>query len=343
MGLPSSGPPDGGALWVLGNLTIDDVVLPDGTSAMGLCGGNAVYAALGAAIWGPHVALAARVGPDFPQDHVARLEGAGLRLELVRVGVPSIHNWALYEPGDIRRLIMWVESGSHVDQSIRPAELPAAVDEAAACHIAPMPLTIQSALVHHLRDDNRSSLLSLDPHDEYLAGHEEKLLALLRHVDLFLPSRAEARLLHGQDDPEAAARAFVKAGARVVAIKLGSEGSFVCDANGVDQHVPAVPVRVVDPTGAGDAYCGGFLAAYRRRPDVVVAACHGSVSASFAVERRGAIALIEVDPREARRRLESIQAIVSSVADAVDRPPLSSPPRSSTVASPGKGSRHAHG
>jgi ribokinase len=290
------------ALWVLGNLTIDDVVLPDGTTAMGLCGGNAVYAALGAAIWRTDVALGVRIGPDFPRSHIDRLEEAGLEVALVNVSTPSIHQWALYEPGDVRRFVTWVGSGSHDDQSIRADELPAGTAGADACHVAPMPLTIQAGLIRRLKR-RRPGLLSLDPHDEYIAGHEEELLALLQDLDVFMPSRKEARLLHGRDDPEAAARAFVRAGAGIVAVKLGPDGSIVCGADGVVHQVPAVPAAVVDTTGAGDAYCGGFLAAYRNVPDAVVAGCHGAVSASFAVERRGAVALADVEPEEAQRRL----------------------------------------
>ncbi len=324
-------PPDRDALWVLGNLTIDDVVLPDGTTAMGLCGGNAVYAALGAALWRSRVALGARIGPDFPQTHLERLERAGLELGLVHVTVPCIHNWALYEPDDVRRFVNWVGSGSHADQSIRPDDLPAAIVGADACHVAPMPLWIQAELVQHLRREG-VNVISLDPHDEYVTGHEEELLALIRDVDLFLPSRTEARLLYGRDDPEAAVRAFAAAGPRVVAIKLGPEGSVVCGPDGVDHHVPAMPVRVVDPTGAGDAYCGGFLAAYCNRPDAVVAAFYGAVSASFAIERRGAVALIDIDPAEARGRLE--MALAAASPPAADRPPSSSRPPSTVVAPP---------
>ena len=298
------------SLWVLGCFTIDDVVLPDGTTSASQCGGNAVYGALGAAIWRSGVGMAARVGPDFPEAHLRELERAGIGLHLVPVAAPSIHNWVRYASGDVRRMGIWADSGSHADQSIRADELPPAIARAEACHVAPMPFTIQVELVRHLRSAG-VALISLDPHDEHVAGNEEELTALLGEVDLFLPSRAEAQLLYGHNDPEAAARSFVAAGPQAVVIKLGAEGSLVCGPDRVCHHVPAAPARVIDPTGAGDAYCGGFLAAYAGRPDAVNAAYHGAVSASFAVERRGALDLATADPAEAPRRLDVIRAASS--------------------------------
>ena len=335
-------------LWVLGNLTIDDLVRPDGTTAMGMCGGNAVYAALGAAIWRPRVALGARIGPDYPQSNIARLEQAGIELALVRVAASSIHNWALYEPDDVRRFINWVSSGSHAEQSIRAEELTAATAGADAWHVAPMPLSVQAGLVRRLRR-RRQGLLCLDPHESYIAGHEDELVALLPDIDIFMPSRTEARLLHGRHDPEAAARAFIAAGAGIVVIKLGPEGSMVYGADGVAHHVPAVPVAAIDPTGAGDAYCGGFLAAYRALPDAVAAACHGAVSSSFAVERQGALELVDADAAEARRRLEWALDAASPTGPAASMPsPSATPPPSETaptpmLAPPGRETRHAHG
>ena len=313
-------------LLVLGCFTIDDVVLPDGTTSTSQCGGNAVYGALGAAIWRSRIGMAARMGPDFPVAHVRELERAGLELHLVPVAAPSIHNWIRYGSDDVRGMGIWDDSGSHADQSIRPGELPPTLEHVDACHVAPMPLAIQVELVRHLRRAG-VRLVSLDPHDEHVAGNEDELLALLGEVDLFLPSRAEARLLYGHDDPEAAVRSFVAAGPTAAVIKLGPEGSIVCGPDGVAHQVPAVPARVVDPTGAGDTYCGGFLAAYSRQPDAVAAGRHGAVSASFAVEVRGALGLADVDRAEAERRLAAISASPS---------PLPSP-------SSDQETSHAHG
>lgn len=300
-------------LWILGNLTIDDIVMPDGSTTMGLCGGNAIYGALGALLWEQRVGLAARIGPDFPVQHLPALRQAGVQIELVRVPQPSIHDWALYESDGTRRFINWVGSGTHLEQSIRPDELPAAIGVAGACHIAPMPLVVQSALVGRLASMG-VPVIALDPHEEYIAGYENELLGLLPSVTLFLPSRREAQLLYGRDDPEAAAAAFAAAGPKAVAIKLGAEGSLVCLPGEQPRHVPAVPVRAVDPTGCGDAYCGGFVAAYQLGADAVTAACHGTVSASFTAETRGAPGVLPLQRAAARDRLDALLSLVSGSA-----------------------------
>jgi len=291
-------------LWVLGNLTIDDLVFPDGTTAMGLCGGNAIFAAIGGRLWSTRVGLAARIGPDYPQSHVRSLEAAGIRLALSPTSAPSIHNWALYETADRRRFINWLDAGSHLAQSLRPAEVPIEASHARVCHIAPMPLEVQSKLVKHLA--RTTALVSLDPHDEYVSGAEARLLEVLGQVDLFLPSRQEAKLLFGRDAPEEAALAFARCGPRVVAIKLGADGSLVYGPH-LERpvHVPAVAVNALDPTGAGDAFCGAFCVSYGQQSagDVLEAARRATVAASFIVERRGALAVLPFDCAAAEQRL----------------------------------------
>jgi ribokinase len=300
-------------LWVLGNLTIDDIVQADGTAAMGMCGGNAIYAAVGGRFWSDQVGLSARVGPDYPAAELEALQRAGVRLQLISTDAPSIHNWALYEDGDTRRFVPWVSSGTHLEQSLVADEVPEIAAGATVCHIAPMPLSVQAALVHHL--SAAGPLISLDPHDEYVHGNVSDLVDLVQHVGLFLPSRREASLMYGCDAPEEAARAFAQLGPMVVAIKLGAEGSLVCvSGEQLVHHVPAVPVHVVDPTGAGDAYCGAFAVVYGRTRNALRAACYASAAASFVVERLGATSALPVHREEAEHR---VRALIGEVEGAI--------------------------
>jgi ribokinase len=300
-------------VWVLGNLVIDDLVTWDGHTRMGLCGGNAVFAALGARLWAERVGLAARVGPDFPSEFLDQLQEAGIQLELATTAAPSLHHWALYESPEQRQFVRWLGSGSQLEQSLGASEVPQAARQARAVHIAPMPFDVQRQLVESFSE--APTLVMLDPHDEHIAGHQDELLETLRHVEVFLPSRQEAALLFGADQPEAAARALLQlqAGPRVVVIKLGAAGSLVVSRDMQQPvYVPRVEVDAVDPTGAGDAYCGAFAAAYATTANALHAARAATVAASFVVERRGALALLPLDRARAQARLRALESATMS-------------------------------
>lgn len=119
------------------------------------------------------------------------------------------------------------------------------------------------------------------------------LKRLLPHVDFFIPSREEAQILTGASTPAAMVRTFRQWGARgVVGIKLGANGCYIT-ADGTDATLPAVKVRrVVDATGAGDAFVAGFLAATlrglspfdaARKANAIAASCVTAVGASTAI------------------------------------------------------------
>ncbi len=81
---------------------------------------------------------------------------------------------------------------------------------------------------------------------------------LLPHTDLFLPSLPEAQQLTGRERPEEVAQALLDAGAGLVGLKMGPEGSYVRTGD-TELRLPAYPVQVVDGSGAGDAFVAGFL------------------------------------------------------------------------------------
>ena len=80
---------------------------------------------------------------------------------------------------------------------------------------------------------------------------------------------------------------------------------------GTHTHLPAVPVDSVDPTGAGDAFCGGFLVGLAETDNPIEAGLRATVSASFAVERVGALHLCEVTSIEAKARLDTLRSLVT--------------------------------
>ncbi len=135
--------------------------------------------------------------------------------------------------------------------------------------------------------------VSLDPHEEYVIGFERRLAGLLEGV-AFMPSELEARLLFpdiaakdGVAFGSAAAERLEAQGPMLVVIKLGAQGSVV-RLDGRSVHVPAQAARVVDSTGAGDAYCGGFIAGWLATRQIEVAAACGTVAAGETIGSFGA-------------------------------------------------------
>ena len=89
----------------------------------------------------------------------------------------------------------------------------------------------------------------------------DKIRAVLPHLDLFMPSKAEAEQLTGESDPHKMADRLFALGCGSVVIKLGKRGALVCPQKDKRYLIPAISgVKPLDTTGAGDAFCAGFLA-----------------------------------------------------------------------------------
>jgi ribokinase len=114
---------------------------------------------------------------------------------------------------------------------------------------------------------------------------DDELAPLLRPLIAFLPSEEEVRARFPHQSLSDSARALARLGSSLTVIKRGPTGAVVYDARQPRPTcIPAVPVRATDPTGAGDSFCGGFLAGLVQGGNVIEAAVRGAVAASFVVE-----------------------------------------------------------
>jgi sugar/nucleoside kinase (ribokinase family) len=245
---------------IAGNLSLDDTVNPGGT-VLGAPGGDALYASIGVAAWGRAPTLLTLVGEDYPPEYFDRLESSGIDTSRIAATSPEARDYDGLGAS-------WL-------------------------HLAAMPLDLQEIGVQAARAAGIG--YSLDPHEEWIRGHEPRLRAMVEGA-LFLPSELEARLLFpdldelGPIDMAVAASERIEAwGPAAVAIKLGPLGSFL-RWDGRSAHIPAPWSQVVDSTGAGDAFCGGFVAGWLATHDPRIGAACGTVSAGECIGRFGAFA-----------------------------------------------------
>ena len=279
-----------GPVVVAGNLSLDDTITPDGSFGAAP-GGDALYASIAVRSWGLVPVLLTLVGDDYPESDLARIASAEIDVGRVRrTDGPTVHYRVTYRT-DAYRTFEWISSPDRLLLTSPTAYDYDALVGASWLHVAAMPIEAQEVGVAAARAAGVP--VSLDPHEEYIIGFEPRLAAMVADVT-FMPSELEARLLF-PDLASLEALAFGFAAAErldawrpsLTAIKLGAIGSVVRRA-GRSIHIPAPAVPVVDPTGAGDAYCGGFVAGWLATRSPEVAGGCGAIAASEAIGAFGA-------------------------------------------------------
>jgi len=141
-----------------------------------------------------------------------------------------------------------------------------------------------------LEQVRRPKLVACDTMNYWIQGKRTALLKLLERVDVLLVNDSEVRELSGDWHIHRAARWVLERGPRFVVVKKGEHGAVLVEKERIF-YVPAFPLDdVFDPTGAGDAFAGGFMAHLARTGDLSdanlrVAMVYGSTMGSFAVER----------------------------------------------------------
>jgi len=289
---------------IYGNFTIDDLVYSNGSTRWKVPGGSAVYAAMGALLWTEVASIVAPLGGDYP---VTLLDK---RIDLSRCrSIPStMRNWGLYEEDGRRHFISRNESR---DWSHFSPTLADVASSHQAAHLAPLPFEVTKQLIKQLRASGAGSIsLDMDNHD--LLGNEtlKKVMELVSAVDLFMPSQEDVLALFPGREPLEALRQLrtLLPDVALIAIKCGAQGAIAHLAGSEEYlRIPAVPVEVYDPTGAGDAFCGGVLGGLTRQEDLLESLLCGSVSASFCIEGLGFSSLAEAKEDVANSRLSKLR------------------------------------
>ncbi len=303
---------------VEGELTVDDVIVEDIGCDWKQIGGGALYSAVGAAMWGVEVVLCATIGPDYPLEELEPVAAAGVDIShLTRIEEPSLGLWLLSETDDLRRQI--VKSRSATFQTLSAARPP--WDDLAAgidgVHAAPTMVAAQARVLS--RAAARGIVATQDALIEpFIEVEHYRTGEAMSGATVFLPSEQEVRQIWGADvDLHALFDHLHRiAGLRALVVTLGSAGADVFQTGGQVVRVPPVAVEVVDTTGAGDAFCGGFLTGLLATDDPVEAAIRGAVSSSFVVATVGAPAAIRAaDPVAARARASDLRDRLEEVHD----------------------------
>ncbi len=292
------------AIAVVGSLGLDTIETPAGRVEEVL-GGSAAYFALAARHFLP-VSLVAVVGSDFPTHAREILDLPELDLGGLEVRPGKTFRWeGVYSQDMNTRRTLRTEL--NVFEHFKPV-LAARTRALKNVFLANIDPVLQREVLAQLR---RPQLILADTMNYWIHNKREELLETLKLVRILIINEEEAREISGEALTHKAARAIRSLGPETVVIKMGEHGAFL---HGEDHtfSCPAYPIEtVIDPTGAGDTFAGGFVGSLARMGRVTDrnlrrAAVYGCVLASFTVEGFGVTGLQRATREQILARAEEI-------------------------------------
>lgn len=269
-------------LLIVGSVAFDSVETPQGKADMAL-GGSASYASIAASYFSKPQVVGI-VGEDFESHHMERLQGQGVDVR----GIESVAGRTFHWKGRYHENFKdrdTLETALNVFQHFNPT-IPAAYRDTRFVLLGNIDPKLQLSVRNQARD---ATLIAMDTMNFWINTERDALQEVIKQVDLLFINDEEAMQLADEWTVLAAAAKIRQWGPRYIVIKRGEHGAVLFGPD-VTLFVPAVLLtRVVDPTGAGDTFAGGFLGHLSRtggldRANLAAALTWGTVLASFAVE-----------------------------------------------------------
>jgi sugar/nucleoside kinase (ribokinase family) len=318
-----------------------DFILPfNSPPSLDIPGGNLLYTAIGLKVWENGIGLVGRVGSDYPQKWLEDMTRYGLDRRGIHVVPEPLdqRNFVAYSDANKRQndnpvshfarlglpypkdLLEYAPPPFALDSRTRPtpltfrhSDIPNDYLDATSAHLAPSDYLSHTLLPTILRQ-GRISTITLDPAPGTMnPAFWDDFPALLKGITALLTSEARLRTLFQSRTTNLweMIEGVGAWGCPIIVVKRGSAGQYLYETSTHRRWlIPAYPARVADPTGAGDAFCGGFLAGFRRTYDPLEAALHGNIAASFVVESSGAYYALDALPGLAEARLLALKDLV---------------------------------
>lgn len=269
-------------LAVVGSLALDTVTTP-AAMRQDVLGGSVSYACASASFF-TRTGMVGVMGTDFPESGVAQFQKFGIDLQGLHKAEGKTFRWSgEYEKNMNNRRTLATELNVFAEFS---PELPEAYRQSPFLFLANIAPPLQLQVLAQIR---KPRFVAADTMDMWIQTAPEPLRQLISKIDLLLLNDSETRQLTGEEHLVKAAQQVLEWGPSYVIVKKGEHGSMLFSKSGL-VLVPAYPVdNVQDPTGAGDAFAGGFMGCLAVAGKLTQAAVRramvvGTVTASFAVE-----------------------------------------------------------
>ena len=287
---------------VVGSVAYDSVSTSAGSRGDAL-GGSAMYFSISSSYFTP-VSLVAVVGDDFRDEHIDLLKSHDVDVSGLERRHGKTFRWSgVYGTEDLNTRET-LDTQLNVFADFSP-KLEAKHRESPYLFLANIEPSLQLDVLNQMK--SRPKVVALDTMNFWIDGNQESLRKIVERVDVVFMDEGEARTFGGEVNVVKAAKRISAMGPSTVVVKRGEHGVLVFSGGSIFA-APAFPLEaVVDPTGAGDCFAGGFMGYLASTGDTGPegmrrAAVLGSVMGSFAVEsfsadRIGSLSHEEIEER----------------------------------------------
>jgi sugar/nucleoside kinase (ribokinase family) len=298
-------------LLIVGTMAFDEIITP--TQASGkILGGAGTYIGLAASYAAADIGIVSVIGDDFTSEYMSLLVDRGIDLSGVTkvVGQKSFYWKGKYHENMNKRDTL--DTQLNVLADFDPV-VPTHYKDASVVMLGNLAPSVQQSVLNQL-EPNPTRVVMLDTMNFWMDVALDKLLAVIKQVDLITINDEEAMQLSGESNMVSAAKAIHELGPAYVIIKKGEHGALLFYK---DQpfYAPALPLQqVIDPTGAGDSFAGGLSGHLAAQDQLTAAAIkqgilNGTAAASLCVGAMGTEGLVSAQKEEFLAQLQELERL----------------------------------
>ena len=298
---------------VVGSIAYDDITTPVGSKS-DLLAGSAVYFSLANSIYSK-VSMIGTVGSDFNEKDLSLLDSRNIdtsKIEQINNG--KTFRWKgnylkNYEDPET----IYTSLGVFEDFS---PKVDSELSNSGFIFLANISPDIQLSISEKLK--NKDRVVGLDSMNHWILEQKEKLMEVMKNIDIFFLNKGEALKLANKKTIEESAKYIIENGPKLCIIKDGKNGSYLYSINGEEFFCPTYNIdNIVDPTGAGDTFAGGFFGFISKitKPEIndfKEAMIYGSATASFTIEGFGTEELLRTTKEKINSRVKNIKSKIDS-------------------------------
>ena len=295
----------------VGSIALDTTKTKAATAAE-IPGGSAVHFALAASLL-EKPSIVSCVGADFPKAFLDKMSKRGIDISNIGISKDErtfrFHSTFSEDFQDRSSDLTQLNVFEKFEPKLTPTQKKAEV-----AFIGTLSPRIQLSVIDQME---KPKLIAMDTIEFFIKSDRTGVLDVLSQVDCAIFNESEARMLCGKTNLVACGKEVLKMGPTMCIIKKGEHGSILFYEDSTPHPFPGFPLEhIVDPTGAGDAFAGGFLGylascgCSRKRQDLSRAVAWGTVMGSIAVEAFGADSLLKADKKTAQARYDIYRSLM---------------------------------